>query len=171
MTTALDTDKKNRLLTDEQLKDGVEMFANGKNRTEVAQFFIDTVPDLRALDASEPKELRKRMSNALRVADPNCEQFSEKHRDHLNMHRSAKMESLKERYKSAVLKYAEFLEKQIELGEERLDALGHMLDNAREEEPVGNSDVISTEKARAKLVEQQAKLHKELQETLKTSTA
>ena len=163
------SEQSNRLLTDEQLKDGVEMFANGKNRTEVAQYFLDNVPHLQEQDATDPKGIRKRLSNALRVADPTSKQFSgKKYGEHLALHRSAKKEALQEKYKRAVLKYADFLEKQIEQGQERIEALTYLHDKASEEIPRGNPETLATDKTRASIVEQQARLHKELQETLKT---
>ena len=82
------------------------------------------------------KGYEKQLSNALRVADPTSEQFSgKKYGEHLALHRSAKTEALQERYKRAVLKYADFLEKQIEQGQERIEALTYLLDKASEEIP------------------------------------
>ena len=123
--------ENNRLLTEEQLKTAVEMFATGKNRTEVAQFFIDTVPDLQVLDATDPKGLRKRLSNALRVADPTSDQFSKtKYKELYDLHRESLREVLQNKYDRAVQKYANFLERQIEKINDRIEAFQHMIDKS-----------------------------------------
>ena len=161
--------ENNRLLTEEQLKTAVEMFATGKNRTEVAQFFIDTVPDLQVLDATDPKGLRKRLSNALRVADPTSDQFSStKYKELYELHRDSLRYVLQNKYDRAVHQYADFLEKQVEQINERVEAFQHMINNAytHDTEPRTNAEINATERTLQSLTDQAIRLQKELQESL-----
>ena len=161
--------ENNRLLTEEQLKTAVEMFATGKNRTEVAQFFIDTVPDLQVLDATDPKGLRKRLSNALRVADPTSDQFSKtKYKELYDLHRESLREVLQNKYDRAVQKYANFLERQIEKINDRIEAFQHMIDESftHDTMPVSNPEINGTERTLQSLTDQAIRLQKELQESL-----
>lgn len=45
-----------RLLTDEQLTQAVELFAQGQNRTQVTAHFIDNDPDIRQAEATTRKD-------------------------------------------------------------------------------------------------------------------
>ena len=161
--------ENNRLLTEEQLKEAVEMFATGKNRQEVTAYFIDTVPDLQVLDATDPKGLRKRLSNALRVADPTSEQFSStKYKELYELHRDSLRAVLQNKYDRAIHQYTDFLEKQVEQITERIEAFQHMINNAytHDTEPRTNAEINATERTLQSLTDQAIRLQKELQESL-----
>ena len=169
--TALAT-TQNRLLTDDQLLHAVELFAQGKSRIEVARHFIDTDRNLVEQDQTDPKGLRKRLSNALRVADPNSVQFSvTKYQSHYDRHKVAIIGALKRKYESALMAHIETLEQEIQRLSERTEAVAYKLENAIEDEPTGATEANATETLLFKLKEQQIKTEVRLVEALQQATA
>lgn len=160
-----------RLLTDDQLTQAVELFAQGRNRVEVAQYFIDNDPTLMENEATDPKGLRKRLSNALRVADPTSQQFSAtKYKDLYEIHKAALQVALGKQYERAVLKSIKFLEKQIDRVENRLEALEHLLDNAIDTDIIGAGEYAAIEGTLIRLTDQMLKLQTQYQESLSFAT-
>lgn len=156
--TALAT-TQNRLLTDEQLLHAVELFAQGKSRIEVARHFIDTDRNLVEQDQTDPKGLRKRLSNALRVADPTSVQFSAtKYQSHYDRHKVAIIGALKRKYESALMAHIETLEQEIQRLSERTEAVDNMLDTAIDVDIMGSGEYFTGEALRMKLTEQMTKL-------------
>ena len=164
--TALAT-TQNRLLTDEQLLHAVELFAQGKSNIEVARHFIDTDRNLVEQDQIDPKGLRKRLSNALRVAEPSSEQFSiTKYQRHYELHKSSVLAVIKNRYEQAIIAHVNFLSKEITRIAERIEAIDHMLNTAIDVDILGSGEYFTGEALRMKLTEQMTKLQAQYIEIL-----
>lgn len=156
-----------RLLTDEQLTQAVELFAEGQNRTQGAAHFIDNDPDIRQAEKTDPKGLRKRLSNALRVADPSSEQFSiTKYQRHYDLHKSSVLAVIKKRCEQAIIAHVNFLLKEIARIAERIEAIDHMLDTAIDVDILGSDEYFTGEALRMKLTEQMTKLQAQYIEIL-----
>ena len=157
-----------RILTDEQLDTALEMFAIGKSRTEIAQYFIDTDESINEQEFEYPQKTRNALSNALRVVDPSSEQFSKtKYAGKLQLHQDAHKSVLTAHYKAHSQRFVAFLQREIEKNEQTLEVISREIETATREHWVkGSSDISQAIALQIKLVEQQAKLHQTLKETV-----
>ena len=156
-----------RLLTDGQLTQAVELFAQGQSRTQVAAHFIDNDLDIRQAETTAPKGLRERLSNALRVADLTSKQFSEKFREHYKLHTESVKEVLQSRYDRAVLNYVDFLDTQILQVTKHIETLNYMLATGNDDPPQDLSERNATKITAMRLTEHLGRLHKQHHESLK----
>lgn len=130
-------------LTTEQEKRAVELFAQGLNRSEVVNNFIDTYPELEE-KAEDAKQLRKDLSDKLRSCDPSSTRFAiAKHKSHYETHLTAMKKAISNAYQNLVIKSIMSIEKSIADIETRMQDIQHNLDAAMETTPVGSAEYIS----------------------------
>ena len=133
------------LLNEEQMNEAVELFAQGKNRGEIAQHFIDTLEHLWEMDTQDPDTLRKKLSDALRYADPTSNKFAiTKYKAHYDLHSEAMKTALAHKYNAIVNETLTLMDKQIHALETQVEELESMLDNAYDHDPKGTAEFLAT---------------------------
>ena len=131
------------LLTDDQLTQAVELFAQGKNRKQVAAHLIDDSEALQERERTE-ENFRNTLSDALRSADPTSSQFAiTKYGTVYELHKEAMRKALANKYESAVLEYVEYLDAEIENMKNQQEELQTLIDSAQEIDPTGTGEYLS----------------------------
>lgn len=160
------------LLTDDHLKTAVTLFAEGKSRMEVVEHLIDTDKRLDALAFDD--SIREKIADALRAADPTSQKFAvTKYGEDYKLKREAIKIALANRYELMLTSSVDLMLEETKDLRAKREELDHMLEAAREQNPVGTSEYLATMNARnaisKRLTEIGDKLLERL-ERLKTQT-
>lgn len=116
--------------TDEQMLVAVELFAEGKKRSEVVGLLIDSDPELYTQNETD-STLRKRLSDTLRTADPTSSRFSKtKYQAHFEACRKAYMGALVARYDEMQEQGRQFLQIELERIHQRRKEVGEVIQSA-----------------------------------------
>lgn len=163
-------DTNNPVLTDEQSREAVELFAQGFTRAEVASHLIDNNVELQHLEKDD-NSTRKRISDALRPADPNCSQFSvSKYGEQYKNSRTAVIQSLNKRYDTCVSRSIEFLSNETKKLEEQIEELDYLIENAMEINPTGTSEYLAIINARNNAAKRIAEIQEKMLERIERAT-
>ena len=138
------------LLTDEQLREAISLFASGHTRPEITTHFIETYPALgeHFQGADTDKQVRKALSDALRAADPASSRFSEKYKPHYETERQGIQRAITNKYEMLTTRSIAAMEKELTRLTEQFEELDYMLDTAIENHPVGTTEYLATLNAR-----------------------
>ncbi len=157
-------------LTEDQMKEAVELFATGMSRQEIVAYFIDNDTDERTqgfIEANGEAEIRESIAQRLRYADPTSNKFAvTKYKEHFTTHREAVKEAIANQYEVALTRSIQSMSKDIEGLAEQLKELDHMLGAARENNPVGTSEYLATLNARNSVTKRISELQDKLLERL-----
>lgn len=155
-----------QLLTEAQLKEAVELFATGMSRQDVASHFIDTDERLAEIDAKD-STLREKLADVLRAADPTSTKFAiTKYGEDYKLKREAIKQALANQYENLLTASTEVMMEEIADLREKRSELDHMLENAREQNPVGTSEYLATLNARNSITKRMTELGESLLERL-----
>lgn len=137
-------------LTEDQMKEAVEMFATGMNRQEIVAHFIDNDVRIQGLLEGRPEEeVREAIAEKLRSADPSSNRFAvTKYKQHFENHREALKEVIGNQYQIALTRSIQAMTGEIDILTEQLHELDHMLSAASETNPIGTSEYLATLNAR-----------------------
>ena len=154
------------ILSEEQLKESVTLFAQGMTRQEVISHLIDGSERLQNIEATET-DFRNKMSDLLRSADPTSSRFAiKKYGEHYNLHKDAIKDVLKNRYEIAITQSIEFMSEEIGNLSEQVAELNHMIDNASNTNPVGTGEFLATINVRNSASKRMQELHDKMLERL-----
>ncbi|MXZ00237.1 hypothetical protein F4Y93_06155 [Candidatus Poribacteria bacterium] len=133
-------------LTEDQMKEAVEMFATGMHRQEIVAYFIDNDVRIQGLLEGRPEEeVREAISQRLRYADPSSNKFAvTKYKEHFENHRVALRSVISNQYEIALTRSIQAMTGEIETLRQQIDSVNYMLDNASETNPVGTSEYLAT---------------------------
>lgn len=155
------------ILTEAQIKESVEMFANGMNRTEVAAHFIDTDPHIRGLiEEHGDAQIRRALSETLRAADPSSTRFRDKYKQQYQLHNEAAKLALANQYQAVVVRSITLMEAEIQSIQDQLDKLDTLLEGASETFPVGTSEYLATLNVRINLQKRMFEIGEKILERL-----
>ena len=138
------------VLTEDQMKAAVEMFATGMNRQEIVAHFIDNDVQIQGtLEGLPEEEVREAIAEKLRSADPSSSRFAvTKYKQHFENHREALKEVIGNQYEIAITRSIQAMTGEINILTEQLTDLDHMLSIASETTPIGTSEYLATLNAR-----------------------
>ena len=148
------------ILTDDNLKEAVTLFASGMSRQEVVSHFIDTDERIQDLCAEHGEEdIREKMSQILRSTDPTSNKFAvSKYGEHYKLYRESIKESLKTTFQIAIARSVRAMTREMDALTEQIGELDHMLQSATNTNPVGTSEYLSTMNMRNGLIKRQTEL-------------
>ena len=155
-----------QLLNDDHLKEAVTQFAQGKSRTAIVSYLIDTDERLREIEPEEPN-LRKKLSDLLRCADPTSTRFSKtKYGELYKTYQAAFKSVLANKYDLVVNQSIEFMSEEIAMLKKQREELDDMIDKATNTNPVGPSEFLAVVAARNNATKRIHELSEKLLERL-----
>ena len=135
------------MLTDQQLLNAVELFAQGVPRSHIAQLHIDDPTEAvqAVIDEIGEPAAKERIASELRSADPTSSKFAKtKYLDHYESHVTTLRRAMNVRYDQLIA--AQIRESQLITGSlaELIEEVQHNLNSAEEPEPTGNAEWNNT---------------------------
>lgn len=134
-------------LTEKQLEQAVEMFAEGYSRSSVVSYFMETDESLReqaASDEKQAREMRTTIGEQLRSADPSSSRFAAtKYQELFDLHFEAKVDTIRNHYETVVNRSTTLMERQIDKISEQLEALETAITAAKVTTPETDKEYIS----------------------------
>ena len=134
-------------LSEKQLEQALEMFAEGYSRTRIVSHFIEKDQILRdqaAADENKAREIRITISEQLRSVDPSSPRFaSSKYKELFDLHFEAKIDTIRNHYETVVNRSTTLMEYQIEKITDQLQTLETAIEAAKITTPETDKDYIS----------------------------
>lgn len=133
-------------LTEKQLEQAVEMFAEGYSRSKIVSHFIETDETFResAEDEYKIRGIRVTIGEQLRSADPSSPRFARtKYQELFDLHFEAKMETIRDHYETAINRSTTLMEHQIEKITEQLHALESAIETVKINTPKTYKEYLS----------------------------
>lgn len=134
-------------LTEKQLEQAVEMFAEGYSRSSIVSYFMETDETLReqaAADRNKAREMRITISEQLRSADPSSSRFATtKYQELFDLHFEAKVDTVRNHYETVVNRSTMLMERQIDRITEQLQALESAIEAVKINTPKTYKEYLS----------------------------
>ena len=137
-------------LTEKQLEEAVELFAQGGSRSKVVSYFMDTNEKLQIqIEMNEVtemcvKQIRIQLGEQLRSVDPSSARFAkEKYQELFDLHSEAVQESVKNHYETILTRSVTLMEQQIETIATQLQILETAIAAAKVKIPETEKDYLA----------------------------
>jgi len=134
-------------LSEKQLEQALEMFAEGYSRTRIVSHFMESDQNLReqaAADENKAREIRVTICEQLRSVDPSSPRFAKsKYQELFDLHFEAKVDTVRNHYETVINRSTTLMEHQIEKITEQLQTLETAIETAKVTTPETDKEYLS----------------------------
>ena len=134
-------------LSEKQLEQALEMFAEGYSRPKIVSHFLEkdqVLSEQAEMDENRAREIRVTISEQLRSVDPSSSRFaSSKYQELFDLHFQAKMDTIRNHYEMVINRSTTLMEHQIEKVTEQLQMLETAIGNAKVSTPETDKEYLS----------------------------